>query len=360
MDAPREQRPTKAYPQVGYFRPESFFFVAAVMMTVSLPFLPYTQLVILAFFAIAIAFQRRRPVILVLRDFSSRPELKLVQDFLPLFEGFGRVVWLTNTESSYRLLRSHRFSIKVMVYLFFLMFGVFAVFFVSDVPWSVAILGTIYIGYGSLKVLDYSVGNSPYRCLIFFALSWALAASSWGVEASAAIGAEHRVFLSSLPLATAYFFIASLRQRYYRGYPNLIMSYHDLGIFTEELTHNARIFSRFILDSPALVREIPIHNQLWRETVQRVVEKARYAAVDITGLKKDSGLAWEIEQCLKLKASVLYICHEDAVESANAVLDEIVGRTGSVVFTYSREGSTAEYVKLTDAMHRFIRTSNDR
>ena len=245
----------------------TLFFVLAAVLVVSLPFLPYTQFLILISYLLAMVIHRSRPVIVVLRVFELHSDLALTNKLLHHLERFGRVIWLKNIEGEHPLLRIKRITFMAGMYLLWATLSAFTIFLISGSTWVIVIPGTFYICVGSVLLLEYSVGNSSYPRLIFFAVSLIIASSSWGKSISSQIGVEHETFRSSLVLLTVYFVAASVRQVLYRGFYNQITTAGHIGILEKEVSKRFKLRTRFLLNSPALASEVLVSDALWRQAV---------------------------------------------------------------------------------------------
>ncbi len=274
--------------------------------------------------SISLILQATQPLILVLRRSAlGTIDVTLADVVLPFGCIYGRPIWLDNpyddlvrgtpARFSPYALQGQLLSLFVLFFCLLPMVGVLAATFIS-----------LLCLIGSTMLLDASVGNPAATGAAF------LAATAASGPFPPVLPALREIVTGTMCWILVFVIVYSgFRCLSYvwnaRWSPigNTIHSKWDLWWLRLELWLPLCFITRYIHCGPAVIREARCAEEpegLWREAVSALMRRSSHAIVDISELRPNSGLEWEISTCYEKKINVLATCHESAFNSALSFL----------------------------------------
>lgn len=269
---------------------------------------------------LSLGIQVTQPLILVLRrSIHESIDVTLADVVLPFGCTYGRPIWLENPYDDLVRGSSARYSPYALV-------GQLATLGVQFV-WLVPRVGMLYsIGItvlclvGSTKLLDASVGNSAAGGVAFLtaaAVSGPLPTMLPPAPAIAS-GMIHWIVVFTA-IYVGFHCFGYAKKSIWGPIEKTIRRRQDLCWLRFEMWLPLCFITRYVHGGPAVVREVccvdnPI--DLWKEVVDLLMRRSSHAIVDISELRPDSGLEWEIKTCFARRINLLATCHERSYDGA--------------------------------------------
>lgn len=272
----------------------------------------------------SLCLQATQPLILVLRrSVKDTIDVTLANVVLPFGCVYGRPIWLENPYDNLVRGASARYS----PYAYGGQLVSVVVLFVWLLP-QVGVLSATSISVlclvGSTKLLDASVGNSAAGGAAFLA---ATAASGpfpavFPPIREVASGTMRWVVIFAIVYGGLWC-LRYIRNASWSPIGNTVRRKWDLWWLRLELWLPLCFITRYVHGGPAVVREVRCAGDpegLWKEAVSALMRRSSHAIVDISELRPNSGLEWEIATCFAKRIKVLATCHESAFDAALANL----------------------------------------
>lgn len=317
----------------------AYAYVLFTFFAAASAFLPLCLLLAPGVWLAAALLQKARPNIVFLRRFGSyNTDPYLTTQVLPIISRYARIIWLEDRSLDHVVTNLKRPSTDAFWFFLSTVLLIFIkILLFTPLGSILSIVVVAYITTGAYQLLKVGIGSKPYVPTFFYMGSLIAAISPLGSQLALILEMEQKFLVFPLGLIVSLLLLTSLR---YTFIPRQNVSSRSRLVFMQR---NPWGYSRTGLSvqsiGPALVDRVEISGVYWPIVVRQFLDLSKYAAVDITYLKNDTGLRREIEWANQSGLRILYLCDRSRAKEAKQELSTIVPDPDFTFIEYAGDGS---------------------
>lgn len=309
---------------------------AFIVIGVGFPFIPAVELCLCLVYFIYIIVQHNKPVITILRSFDNENNVDVIfaNKLLSSLTLSNRLIWFNNIlygKNPWLQANSHPFtylSLLTFTPLFFLV-----QIFVNDFSLIMSFIITICTIFLSFYLIEGITRRNMIGMAVFG--FYMVLAFLFSKEIADFFGAEQYKVITIPIVIFCFLIIQRIWAIFFSG--KVVQWKFKLILFKLNLIGNFTIFKWIIPRIPYLIEKIDVTDNYWKDLFQYIVKKSDVLMVEISNIKQQTNLFWEVEYIEKInKFHCLYICQENKLDEVKNELLKITNNLKkSIFFNYA-------------------------